>query len=108
MGRTVEQPSPHWAAIRDVLIPPGIGLTDSVDADFQWAALLPDPDRTAFIDELGRALEVASAHKSDAPVIQLLREWRATAEMHADPRLARRLARAITADGDRVPSPPEV
>ena len=40
-----------------------------------------------------------------APVGQLLREWRATAEIHADPRLARRLRADIAADGGVVPAP---
>jgi hypothetical protein len=40
-----------------------------------------------------------------APVGQLLREWKATSEVHADPRLARRLRRRIDADGDPVPVP---
>ena len=39
------------------------------------------------------------------PVAQLLQEWRATAEIHADPRLARRLRTAIAADGDPVVAP---
>ena len=41
-----------------------------------------------------------------APLTQLLREWRATAEVHADPELARRLRRKLEANGDAVAAPP--
>ena len=57
------------------------------------------------IDELGHTLVASSALDSYAPVAQLLQERRATAEVHADPRLARRLRTAIAADGDLVVAP---
>lgn len=82
-------------------------MPDSVDADFPWPALLPEPNRTEFVDEHGRALDAASAHKSDAPSSSCCGSGPATAEIHADSRLARRLGTAITAAGDRV-VPPKV
>lgn len=72
---------------------------------FPWATLLPKRDRVTFVGELGRTLVAASALDSYAPVAQLLQEWRATAEIHADPRRARRLRTAIAADGDLVVAP---
>jgi hypothetical protein len=91
--------------LRNLLVHRPAGLGDAVDDAFPWSTLLPKRDRTAFIDELGRTLVAASALDNYAPVAQLLREWRATAEAHADPRLARRPRAAIDADGDPVPSP---
>lgn len=41
-----------------------------------------------------------------APLAQLVDEWRATAEIHADPKLARRLRRPITTVGGAVERPP--
>jgi uncharacterized protein DUF6247 len=76
-----------------------------VSAAIPWATLLPKRDRMEFVDELSRTLLAASALDNYAPVAQLLREWTATAEVHADPRLARRLRAAIVADGGLVRAP---
>ena len=58
-----------------------------------------------FVDEVTQTLVAVSMIDNYAPVGQLLREWKATAEIHADPRLATRLRRRIDADGDPVPAP---
>jgi hypothetical protein len=92
--------------LRNLLTHDPSGLADALDDVFSWASLLPAREQSAFVDELGRTLVAASAIDNFAPVAQLLREWRTTAEIHADPRLARRLRRAITATGDRVAPPP--
>jgi hypothetical protein len=91
--------------LRNLLAHSPAGLEEAVDDVFPWATLLPKRDRVAFVDELGRTLVAASALDSYAPVAQLLQEWRATAEIHADPRRARRLRTAIAADGDPVVAP---
>ncbi|MGH9270059.1 MAG: DUF6247 family protein [Ilumatobacteraceae bacterium] len=91
--------------LRNLLAHRPAGLADAVVDVFPWAALLPARDRAEFIDDLGRTLAAASSLDNYAPVAQLLREWRATAEIHADPRLARRLCTAISADGDPVVPP---
>jgi hypothetical protein len=91
--------------LRNLLVHSPAGLDAAVDDVFPWATLLPRSERTDFVDELGRTLVAASALDNYAPVAQLLREWRATAEVYADPRLARRLRAAIEAEGDQVAMP---
>jgi hypothetical protein len=81
------------------------GLEQTVADVFPWATFLPKRDRTAFIDELTTTLMAVAGLDNYAPVGQLLREWKATAEIHADPKLARRLRRSIDAGGDAVPVP---
>ena len=81
------------------------GLEQTVADVFPWATFLPKRDRNAFIDELTTTLMAAAGLENYGPVGQLLREWKATAEIHADPKLAWRLRRAIDADGDPVPVP---
>jgi hypothetical protein len=81
------------------------GLEQTVADVFPWATFLPKRDRNAFIDELTTTLMAVAGLDNYAPVGQLLREWKATAEIHADPRLARRLRRSIDADGESVPVP---
>jgi hypothetical protein len=72
---------------------------------FSWVSFLPPMDRGRFLSEFTRALLGAAELDIYAPVSQLLVEWRATAEVHGDPRLARRLAALVAADGESVPEP---
>lgn len=81
------------------------GIEQAVTDVFPWATFLPTDDRRAFANDLATVLSAVSSLDNFAPVGQLLREWKATAEIHADPELVRRLRRPIDADGDAVPSP---
>jgi len=77
-------------------------LTDG----FPWAACLPEPDRRAFSAELTQALVASADLGSFDEIRQLLREWRATAAIHADPELAASLLKPITdVDGRPVAKP---
>jgi len=69
---------------------------------FPWLEFLPAADRDQFVDEFIRIVTGAAALDNYAPLSQMVREWRATAEIHADPRLAERLRRPLDAAGDRV------
>jgi hypothetical protein len=91
--------------LRNMMAHSPSGLERTVADVFPWATFLPKRDRGAFVDELTTTLMAVAGMDNYAPVGQLLREWRATAEIHADPKLARRLRRSIDADGDAVPSP---
>ena len=91
--------------MRNLVVHSPASLDATVDEVFPWVTFLPSRDRKAFVDELTRTLVAVSTIENYAPVGQLLREWKATAELHADPRLARRLRGAISADGDPVPAP---
>jgi hypothetical protein len=62
-------------------------------AEHPWAAFLPTHDRQVFKAQLAQAL--AASTQDSAEVQQLLREWRASAEIHADPELAAALQRPI-------------
>jgi hypothetical protein len=81
------------------------GVEDNLGEVFPWAGFLPKQDRTQFADELTQSLIAVSTFDNYAPIGQMLREWKATAELHADPQLARRLRRPIDANGDAVPAP---
>ena len=91
--------------LRNLLVHSPSDLTNVIDDVFPWATFLPKRDRKSFVDELTRTLVAVSQLDNFAPVGQLLREWRATAEIHADPRLARRLRVDIAANGGIVPAP---
>ena len=72
---------------------------------FAWAKFLPSDARDRFAQELTDTLLAAATVDVYAPVAQLVREWRATAEIHADPELLRQLTGAVQAAGDAVPRP---
>ena len=80
-------------------------LDAAVGDAFPWTLFLPKPDREVFVEELCRMLLGAAEVDNYSPVTQLVREWKATAEIHADPRVARRLSKPLEASGDIVPAP---
>jgi hypothetical protein len=58
-----------------------------------WTSSLPEADLPVFISELAAA--AASGRDAPEKVAAVLREWRATAEIYADPREAARLRQAL-------------
>ena len=81
---------------------PQIVETVVVDV-FEWTVFLPDNDKKLFVDELTKMLVAAASLNNYSPVAQLLREWKATAEIHADPKLSNRLNKDIdNPDGSAV------
>jgi hypothetical protein len=72
---------------------------------FAWLEFLPSRARREFVEEFSRAIAAAAELDSYVPLTQLVREWRATAEIHADPRLARRRRRPLKAVGGPVERP---
>lgn len=91
--------------LRNLLVHSPQGLVSTIDEAFPWVTFLPRRDRTSFVDELTRTLLAVSTIDNFAPVGRLLREWKATAEVHADPRLASRLRGRLDATGEAVPLP---
>ena len=66
---------------------PGVG--GAVSDSFAWSEFLPVRDRRLFLDEFSRTL-IASADMDTYELLaQLVREWRATAEVYAQPGLAK-------------------
>ena len=81
---------------------PQIVETVVVDV-FEWTVFLPDNDKKLFVDELTKMLVAAASLNNYSPVAQLLRESKATAEIHADPKLSHRLNKDIdNPDGSAV------
>jgi hypothetical protein len=74
---------------------PGV-LGDALHDAFPWIMFLPDADRVLFISELTSTLLASVDLGNFTPVAQYIREWRNTAEIYADPDLARRLKSTIS------------
>ncbi len=94
-------------ALRNLAVHTPAAFAEAVSEALPWIEFLPAAERRAFVDEYSRLVVAAAELDTYGELMQLLREWRATAEIHADPRLARRLRRPISADGDRVARPAE-
>jgi hypothetical protein len=62
-------------------------LLDILPQVFPWLRFLPDDDRTKFAQELVDVMEAGKELGTPAPALQLIAEWRHTAEVYADPEL---------------------
>jgi hypothetical protein len=91
--------------LRNLAVHNPVALSQALGDAFPWIEFLPAGDRRLFVDEFSRVITGAAALENYLPLIQMLREWRASAEVHADPKLARRLRRAINAEGDPITRP---
>lgn len=93
-------------ALRNLAVHQPDAFREVLRQEFPWSEFLPAAERRVFLAELTTTLVGAAELDNFAPLGQLLREWKATAEIHADPRLARRLRRPVEAAGKSVPAPP--
>lgn len=80
-------------------------VTEIVPAAFPWVRFLPAEGVRAFVIELVGVLEAGEALGNPAPIVQVITEWRHTAEIYADPELLSILSREHDDDLGRVPSP---
>ncbi len=78
-------------------------LLDLLPEVFPWVRFLPEPDQRSFLVEFVETLRATQDLDTLAPVMQLVTEWRHTAEVYADPAL---LA-ALTKNADDLGSVPE-
>jgi len=62
-----------------------------------WARFLPPAERDQFTREFLATAEASGAAGSTAALAQLIHEWRATAEVWSDPKLAAELRRPLPA-----------
>ena len=74
-------------------------------AAIPWLAFLPETERELFLAEFLRVAKASAELGVLTPMAQLLREWRATAAIHAEPGLAAELRRPLAGNGRRVPAP---
>ena len=91
--------------LRNLAVHSPEALDAALTEAFAWVEFLPRRDRDLFAEELTRTLLAAASVDVYASVAQLVREWRATAEIHADPELARQLTEPLEAAGDTVAVP---
>ena len=75
-----------------------------VDA-LPWARFLPEDDRSVFLGEVASCAEACAAVGVWAPLDQLVREWRHTAAVYADPQSLSLLTRHHSGEFGRAGPP---
>lgn len=78
--------------VRDAL---GETLVDTLTQRLPWLRFLPDEARGNFTREFLATAQAAAAAGNNAAVAQVLREWKATAEIYSDPALLADLRRPL-------------
>jgi len=76
-----------------------------VEAAFPWVSYLSHEEATEFVDELIASLRAGSSLDNPAPIARTIETWRHTAEVYADPELARMLSTPSEGDFGAVPAP---
>ncbi len=91
--------------LRNLALHSSATLTQSLADEFPWISLLPEADQKEFMNEFTRTASASAELDNFSALAQLIEEWRATAEIHSDPKLVPDLSRPITAVGTRVLPP---
>jgi hypothetical protein len=93
-------------ALRNVLAhSPANVIADAMVEEFVWLTVLPGEDIVQFVKDFIHAAEASAELGQWALVAATIREWKATAAIHADPEQLRRLTAPVTEDHGSVPSP---
>ena len=95
-------------ALRNLLahMEPQIAAAALVD-EFPWADVLPEQDRVQFVTDFVRAFQASAEMGQWTSLAQTVREWKATAAVHADPELVEQLSSPLNDDFGAVPDPTE-
>jgi hypothetical protein len=80
-------------------------LLDTLPRIFPWVRFLPEGERSAFTQEFVEVVQACKELDTPAPVLQIISEWRHTAEVHADPDLLARVKKGVVGDFGVVPEP---
>jgi hypothetical protein len=80
-------------------------LLDILPQVFPWIRFLPDEDRLVFAQELIDVMDASNDLNTPTPIVQLITEWRHTAEIYTDPELLATLRAGVTTDLGEAPEP---
>jgi hypothetical protein len=84
---------------------PASVIAEAMLEEFPWVGVLPHEDMIQFVEDFVTAARASAELGQWAPVATTIREWKATAAIHAEPVLLRRLTRPVMEDHGPVPSP---
>lgn len=81
-------------------------LLDILPRVFPWIRFLTADDQMTFVQELIDVMDASAQVGTPAPFLQLITEWRHTAQIYADPELLTILRSKDVQDFGVVPAPP--
>lgn len=81
-------------------------LLDILPEVFPWIRFLTADDQMTFVQELIEVMDASEEVGTPAPFLQLIAEWRHTAQIYADPELLAILRSKDTSNFGVVPEPP--
>jgi hypothetical protein len=95
-------------ALRNVLahLPHDVAAKALLD-EFPWVDVLPEDEKAEFVTDFARAFQASAELGEWSVLAQVVREWRSTAMIHADPTLADHLSGPLDDDLGAVPAPTE-
>lgn len=80
-------------------------LLETLPQIFPWVRFLPSEERATFTQELIDVIKACEDLDTPAPVLQVIAEWRHTAEVYADPELFAAVRRSVKTDLGVVAEP---
>lgn len=80
-------------------------VADAIVREFPWVRFLPQAESRQFVDEFVGTADACAEIDMVEPLVRLVREWKSTAAVWADPQLAKRLQEPVAGDGEVVPAP---
>jgi glyceraldehyde-3-phosphate dehydrogenase/erythrose-4-phosphate dehydrogenase len=80
-------------------------LLDVLPQVFPWIRFLPADDRVEFVRELIDVMSASAEVDSPTPALQVITEWRNTAQVYADPELLEILRSQAIEDAGDVTAP---
>lgn len=80
-------------------------VADAIVREFPWVRFLPGDESDQFVDEFVHTANACADVDVVEPLVRLVREWKSTASVWADPELARRLQEPGEGNGGVVPAP---
>jgi hypothetical protein len=83
---------------------PGL-VADVLAEELPWVTWLPEDDRKTCLKELVDNLWASSDAETFTPFVQVMTEWRHTAEVWADPELGNRLRAPADGEGPELVRP---
>ncbi|GAA3385687.1 hypothetical protein [Cryptosporangium minutisporangium] len=80
---------------------------EALTEEFAWLSLLPADDVKQFVADFIKAARISAELGQWSVPVELLRGWKATATVYADPDLLRQLSGPLNDDLRPVPAPVE-
>jgi len=84
---------------------PEVAARATLESRYPWVRFLPADARASFLREFLTTLEACASVGNMTRLAEMIADWKATAEIYSDPKLAAELSRPLTGTGTPVRRP---